>query len=286
MKKMNIECHTYLEDDGEHTTLEELDIIKKLDQLPKRQARREFCNNGDWDKPYRDHSFWHTEGYRKAKAIVNASVSSSIQKVREKIKPLLPSHQNIEDFLDWNYDKEREDGKIVGINGYISDKPDRNSRYWRSKEKWYNIEGFIKGTKKNRPQHHLSKHEKILKQAKKLEARAKILAIRAEDKRYADFYAKFINLPKDLQETRAVDHYPYDFTYWRLLRYIYNIDRVEYSNYVGYYSKRKYFGPGVRIKETDFDRVSRETAIEKMNEIEQTYFELTGKQYKQGVKIK
>jgi len=286
MKKMYIKWPAYIDGAGISRELEESEHIKKLADLPRREARREFCNTGGWDKPYRDHSFWNTDECCKARAIIHASVNSSIQKVRAKLKPLIPAHEGLENFLDDYYDKEREDGKLIGYNGHISDKPDNNFRPWRSREKWYNIEGLIKGASKRKPQHHLTKEEIIARQASKLEARAKILAIRAEDKRYADFYAKFINLPKDLLETKASDRWPYDFTYWRLLRYIHNIDKVEYSSHTYFYSKKKYYGPSIRIKETDLDRISLETVLEKMEEIEQTYFELTGKRYKQGIKIK
>jgi len=168
MKKMYIKWPAYMDNVGILEELEETEPIKKLTELPRKLGRKGFIHATDgncWDRIYSDHSFYNTENYRKAKAIIGASVNSSIQKVREKIKPLLPPHENIEDFLDWNYGKLREDGKIVSSNGYISDKPDYNHEYWKTKEIWYNIEGLIKGTSKRKPQHHLTKEEKIARHA-------------------------------------------------------------------------------------------------------------------------
>ena len=264
MEKMCIKWPAFMDDAGIRRELEETQPIKKWADLPRKLGRKGYMHSltgNSWDKPYKDHSYWHTDGHRKVRAIVKTSVDSNIQTIRAKIKGLLPSCVNTEDFLDRNYNKETEDGLLVDSNGYITEKANLGYRHWRSRERYYNLEGLIKGIKINKSQYHFTKEELTVKKKIQLKLKQERVAEELEIKRKGDFYLHFINMPVNLKEMTSTDS-RWE-TYWFLLRYLYGI-----------------------VKDSCLDNIGPTLLTGKMMEIEDEYFKLTGKKYREGDLIK
>jgi hypothetical protein len=104
-----------------------LDQLEKDYSLPthlskKKYLIQEFGLSG-WDLC--DHSFYKTEEYTKARAIIKSSAGKSVQQIRKKLQTVLPPYENIEQFLSWNYVFINEDGKYVNSSGAVSKFPRR-----------------------------------------------------------------------------------------------------------------------------------------------------------------
>jgi len=97
-----------------------LEAIEEENCLPKYLNKCDYLQStmklDPWDS-YKRHSFYKTEEYVKAKAIVHNSVGASIQQIRKKLKPLIPEHEKLEHFLGWNYIWQKEDGRIYDRQG-------------------------------------------------------------------------------------------------------------------------------------------------------------------------
>jgi hypothetical protein len=97
-----------------------LDTIEDEKCLPKRLNKCDYLKStmkvDPWES-YKRHDFCCTDEYVKAKAIVKKSAGSSIQQVREKLRPLIPKQETIDSFLEWRYLWEKEDGSLYDYQG-------------------------------------------------------------------------------------------------------------------------------------------------------------------------
>lgn len=97
-----------------------LDTIEDEKCLPKRLNKCDYLKStmklDPWES-YKRHGFYSTEEFVKAKAIVKKSAGSSIQQVREKLRPLMPKQETIDSFLEWRYLWEKEDGHLYDYQG-------------------------------------------------------------------------------------------------------------------------------------------------------------------------
>jgi len=229
--------------------------LKKLSELPKRAGWKHRVIR---DSDYRNHSWYSTETYRRASAIVNNSVGMNINQVITKIKPLIPPQENLDYFLSWNYNWITLDHKVMDRHGRISEMP-APSRYGSYNSLYIQPDGYIIRINGGIRRHY-SPIELARQHEAKLASRQKAKQIKADKELKAQILVYLINLPDSIKYRRwESDYGPIGPDYYRCLLNL----------FVGTYTEIYSF-----------------EAIKSFAEgIEQQYFEETGIKYKNGKRV-